>query len=67
MNFTPFLKKGLLESEILFCIIVADVFNHLADERQFGCGQFAIFYFAAEDVTQDTAEVFVTRIRQEAA
>ena len=57
----------LLPTKVTLGIVVADVFDHLIDIRNFGSRQQAALYLVPDDITQDTSEIFMARIRQEAA
>ena len=56
-----------LELEVVFRVVVADVFYHLLNAGAFvaDVGDHAVFDVVTEDVTQRTTEVLMTRIREE--
>ena len=63
-------KRGVrvgLELEIVLCVVVADVFDHLLNAGFLVAGvrDHAVLDVVAEDVTERTTEVLMTRIREE--
>lgn len=59
------LYRQRLEVKELLCVVVADVFYHLVDTLHFFNGDFSVFNIVAQEVTQCTTEVFMTRIGEE--
>ena len=51
-----------LELEEVLSIVIADVFNHLIYTFHFGCWDFSVLYVMSYQITQCTAEIFVTRV-----
>ena len=51
-----------LELEEVLSIVIADVFNHLIYTFHFGCWDFSVLYVTSYQITQCTAEIFVTRV-----
>lgn len=54
-----------LELEVVLCVVIADVFDHLVDAIHFADRQFAILDIATYEVAQRAAEVFVARVGEE--
>lgn len=59
-----YLSLGISEIKIASCIKITDVLYHFANPRHVA-GEFAIFYVVAQQITEDSAEIFVARIGQE--
>lgn len=55
----------VLEFEEVLGVVVADVFDHLIYAIHFRCRNFSVLYITSYQITQCTAEVFVTWIRKE--
>ena len=53
---------NLLELEEVLSIVVADIFNHLVYAFHFRYRNFSVFYVTSYQVTQCTAEIFMTRV-----
>ena len=60
-------KAKTLELEVLLCVVVADIFNHLAQEVYLACRQQAVLYIVSDKVTERSAEILVARVRHETA
>ena len=58
---------GRLYLEIVTGIVITDGLHHLLDKGHFILRHFAGFNIASDEVTENAAEVFVTRIREEGA
>ena len=63
-------KRGVregLELEVVFCVVVADVFYHLLNAGFLVAGvrNHAVLDVVAEDVTERATEILVTRIGEE--
>jgi hypothetical protein len=56
-----------LEIEVVLCVVVADILDHLTDEIKLAGGQQTLLNILTDKITQRTAEILVTRIAQEAA
>ena len=54
----------LIELEIILCVVVTDVFNHLAQQLAI-VGQQSLLNIVAKQVAENATEVLVTRIAEE--
>ena len=64
---SSYIKELLLEVEVVLCVVVGDILDHLMDERHLGSRQFAVSDIASESIAQKPAEILVTRIADETA
>lgn len=53
-----------IQSQKLFCVVIADVADHWADQIVV-IGDFTVFHVFSDEVAKDASEVFVSRIRHE--
>ena len=53
-----------IQSQKLFCVVIADVADHWADQIVV-IGDFTVFHVCANEVAKDASEVFVSRIGHE--
>ena len=56
----------LIEAEVASCVIVADILDH-AGERLHVVGQQSLLHVIPQEVAEETAEVLMSRIREERA
>ena len=56
----------LIELEIVLCVVVRNVFHHLAQQLAI-VGQQALLHIVAQQVAEDATEVLMARIAQERA
>ena len=57
----------LLEVEISVSVVIGDVLHHLVDEAHFALRKLSVLYVFAEEIAEDSAEILVARIGQEAS
>ena len=55
------------EVEVSVSVVVRDILDHLVDEVHFALRKLSVLDVLSYEVAEDTAEVFVARIRDEAA
>ena len=56
-----------LEIEVSFSVVIRDILHHLMDEVHLALRKFSVLYVLSKKVAEDSAEVLMTRIRQEAS
>lgn len=57
----------LLEVEVSVSVVIGDVLHHLVDEAHLALRKLSVLYVFAEEIAEDSAEVLVARIGQEAS
>lgn len=62
-----YVSSALSEVEVAVCVVVGYVLDHLVDEWHFALRKFAVRDVLSEHVAEDSAEIFVARIGNEAA
>ncbi len=58
--------SDILELEVILCVVVGDVFHHSIEALHI-CWYQAFLNIVAQEVTKQTTEIFMTRIRKERA
>ena len=56
----------LLEVEVSVSVVIGDVLHHLVDEAHLALRKLSVLYVFAEEIAEDSAEILVARIGQEA-